>query len=184
MTMEFDNEKEVQLNKDLDVLEEDSVKKEADAKENSEAATKKEDSATPTSAIQTDLFGEPLNPEELATGKVKRPSANINADSIARMQASKKKKEAEKDKTGAKKTASKPISVKSNTPSADETFGTDYEIYYAGNHDRVPEADMKIDKIREYMEVSYPELSKDRTRWEVDRDKKYLIPMVLGAKKG
>lgn len=142
---------------------------------------------------QLDLMGNVIKSEELLA----KPKKKLSPLEAAKAMLDKKTKEAEAKATPAKKeqvakvaaakksgTVSAPPKIKKNIPDSKEKFGTDYEVYYARGRDQVPKNDMTVEQIREFMEVSYPEMSKERTSWSVDREKKYLFPDVSGAKKG
>ncbi|MES9681656.1 hypothetical protein ABWK22_01745 [Gottfriedia acidiceleris] len=61
---------------------------------------------------------------------------------------------------------------------------TTWNIAYAGNQYNPPENDMTLEQLREYLELDYPELSKERTLMEIDEDKKLIVPIVKGSKNG
>lgn len=63
------------------------------------------------------------------------------------------------------------------------TITPEWTIAYSAQQYHVPH-DMKIEEVREWMEVDYPELSKERTTWDIDESKRLLVPIVSGAKKG
>ncbi|MFE4029247.1 hypothetical protein ACFX4N_24120 [Priestia sp. YIM B13551] len=43
---------------------------------------------------------------------------------------------------------------------------------------------MTLEQVREWLELDYPELSKERTKLVVEEEKKLIVPIVSGAKKG
>lgn len=103
-----------------------------------------------------DLFGEPIEPIK----PVKLPPAKANNAS-----------------------APKP-KPKPSPPKPEEKFGPEYQYAYAGHVGNLPEEDMTLDRVREYLQVDFPELSKERTKMDVDKEKQLIVPLVLGAKKG
>lgn len=58
-----------------------------------------------------------------------------------------------------------------------------WEVAYAGNRYNPPH-EMTLDELRQYLELDYPEMSKERCRMDVEEDKKLIVPMITGAKKG
>lgn len=84
----------------------------------------------------------------------------------------------------------KSISVKEDPriPKEDEKFTKDFTVHYAGMVDKLPKSADKegltVEEIREFLQSMYPEMSKERTRFEVDRDEKRLIPIIGGGKNG
>jgi hypothetical protein len=111
---------------------------------------------------QFDLFGEITDPKAVATGKpqakkpVPKPAAPVAV-------------------------TSKPTQIK---PKEEKKVGVSYNVYYAGNTIQVPEDDMTLEELREFLQVDFPEFSKDRTELIVDHDKKEVRPIVKGSKKG
>jgi hypothetical protein len=72
----------------------------------------------------------------------------------------------------------------SATPKIHEKkYGTEYTVFFAGHEKRVP-AEMTQEEIRQYLEEDFPELSKDRTSFDVNEEKKHLYVRVSGGKKG
>lgn len=65
----------------------------------------------------------------------------------------------------------------------DVTITPEWTIAYSANQYHVPH-NMKVEEVRQWMEVDYPELSKERTTWDINEEKQLLVPIVLGAKKG
>ena len=59
-----------------------------------------------------------------------------------------------------------------------------WTVAYAAQQHNPPEDDMSLDALRQWLELDYPELSKERCRMEVDEEKKLVVPIVSGAKKG
>ncbi|MGL4819797.1 MAG: hypothetical protein ACRC5C_07440, partial [Bacilli bacterium] len=83
-----------------------------------------------------------------------------------------------------KKTAGKVGSLKDQKKAKGDTIIDEHwECAYAATRVRPPRK-MTIEELRQSLELDYPELSYDRTTWEVDTDKKILIPIVTGSKKG
>lgn len=66
-----------------------------------------------------------------------------------------------------------------------EEFDVDatWTVCYAG-HQINPSHPMKLEQMRESIEIDFPELSKSRTKWDVSEEKKIAVPIVLGAKMG
>lgn len=65
----------------------------------------------------------------------------------------------------------------------DTTITPEWTIAYSAQQYHVPH-DMKVEEVRQWLEVDYPELSKERTTWDIDESKHLLVPIVSGAKKG
>lgn len=61
---------------------------------------------------------------------------------------------------------------------------TTWNIAYAARQYNPPEDDMTLEQVRQWLEIDYPELSKERCRLEIDNEKKLIVPIVNGAKKG
>lgn len=59
-----------------------------------------------------------------------------------------------------------------------------WTIAYSAQQYNPPEDNMTIEAVREWLEIDYPELSKERCRIEISEDKKLIVPIVSGAKKG
>ena len=118
----------------------------------------------PEEIVDVDLFGVPIAPP---TKSVKLPPA-------------------------VKPTVAKPTTAKATPaakaepakPKEPEKFGIDYQYAYAGHVGNLPQEDMTLEDIRQFLQVDFPELSKERTRMEVDTETKYIIPIVKGTKSG
>lgn len=61
---------------------------------------------------------------------------------------------------------------------------TTWNIAYAAAQYNPPENDMTLEQVREWLELDYPELSKERCRMEIDEEKKLIVPIVSGSKNG
>lgn len=61
---------------------------------------------------------------------------------------------------------------------------TTWNIAYAAQQYNPPEDDMTLEQVREWLELDYPELSKERCRMEIDESKKLIVPIVKGSKNG
>lgn len=61
---------------------------------------------------------------------------------------------------------------------------TSFTVVYAGHKEAVPYDDMTLEEVRAFLEADYPELSKERAQLLLDEEKKYIIPVVKGAKNG
>ena len=66
----------------------------------------------------------------------------------------------------------------------EDKVDTEYTVYYAGHQVPVPESDMTLETLRSYLEMDFPELSKERTEMLIDKKEKQVVPVVKGAKKG
>lgn len=76
---------------------------------------------------------------------------------------------------------------KKNTKPVDKKnikVDTTWNIAYAAQQYNPPENDMTLEQVREWLELDYPELSKERCHMDVDADKKLIVPIVKGAKNG
>lgn len=80
----------------------------------------------------------------------------------------------------------KPKEVKKAKPKAKEEQKVDqeYMIYYAGHRVPVPQNNMTLESVRQFLEMDFPELSKARTEMTIDTKEKQIVPVVKGAKKG
>ncbi|WP_263117516.1 MoaD/ThiS family protein [Bacillus subtilis] len=97
------------------------------------------------------------------------------------------KKEKKNTKSNRSKTDKKALSQNIKTQKKKrESMKVDktWNIAYAANQYNPPEDDMTLDEVRQWLELDYPELSKERCRMEVNEEKKLIIPIVSGAKKG
>lgn len=90
----------------------------------------------------------------------------------------------EEPKKPAKKESKPKPAPKKVAPKLPEKYGTDFRVAYARYTEILPKEDMTLDEVREWMEVDFPELSKERTKMDVDVETKTIVPMVVGAKKG
>lgn len=101
-----------------------------------------------------------------------------------------KKEEAKKDeapvvpvkKEAKGKSKAKDTKKKTKSPMEHIVDGT-WEVAYAG-HRVNPPHEMKVEELRAWLELDYPELSKERCRMIVEEDKKLIVPVVSGAKNG
>jgi hypothetical protein len=69
-------------------------------------------------------------------------------------------------------------------PKEEKKYGTDYTVCYARYREVLPKEDMTLEDIREWLEADYPELSKERTKMDVDEKTKTIAPIPSNAKKG
>ena len=58
-----------------------------------------------------------------------------------------------------------------------------WEVAYAG-HRINPPHEMQVEELRAWLELDFPELSKERCRMIVEEKKKLIVPVVSGAKNG
>lgn len=89
-------------------------------------------------------------------------------------------KGADEKKADAKKNAKKPQKKKAE----DIVVDPSWTVAYAAQQYHPPHEGMKLEDLRAYLELDYPELSKERTKWEFDEDKKLVVPVISGAKMG
>jgi|GEM_PF-6743471 len=82
-----------------------------------------------------------------------------------------------------RKSKPKPKVNAEKPASKDEKYGTDWICLVYDQRIPVPEDDMTLDKIRHFLEMDYPQFSKDRTEMMVDKAQKYIIPNVAKAPK-
>lgn len=66
----------------------------------------------------------------------------------------------------------------------EEKVGTDYTVYYAGHKIPVPKDDMTLEELRQYLVCDFPEMSKKRATFDVDKEMKEIVPAVNGTKRG
>jgi len=78
----------------------------------------------------------------------------------------------------------KPSKKATKPKKEDKLYDTSWLIFYAGHRLTVPEDGLLLDQVRAYLELEFPELSKERTEMLTDEEKKHIIPVVKGAKKG
>jgi hypothetical protein len=140
----------------------------------------------------SDLFGTPSsgNPFETTT-PVEPPIVEIKADEKPKEEPPVVpiKKEAEKPAaktTGkGKKDPALSKNIKSQVQKRENMkVDTTWNIAYAAQQYNPPENDMTLEQVREWLEMDYPELSKERCRMEIDEDKKLIVPIVKGSKNG
>lgn len=95
----------------------------------------------------------------------------------------------ESAKTDNKKTADKPKTEKEDKSAkvagdyGKEVVDESWTIAYAG-HQESPPHEMTLEEMRQKIELDFPELSKVRTKWFLEKDRKLAIPVVSGAKMG
>lgn len=89
-----------------------------------------------------------------------------------------------KENKSASKPKAKAAPKKEVKPKEEVKYGPEFRIAYARHSENLPHEDMTLEEIRQYLEVDFPELSKERTKMDVDDKTKTIVPMVLGAKKG
>jgi len=155
MSLEFEKEQTQQTSIEFKQLESEEPKKEEAADLQKDDQNDTEDQAD----TQLDLFG----------------------DSIQEVQDNQNTQNAQGSKKPKKNNTS---SNKKKTTSKEEKFGVDYTVYYAGHTIQVPNDDMTLEEIRQYLEEEFPELSKERTEMTVNKEKKSITPIVKGSKKG
>lgn len=136
------------------------------------------------SASNDDPFGDSKNEDPFAFLPKEEPQKENNkvvsikptVDKTSSKKETKSSKKDEKAKTPAKPVAPKPV------PS-DQLVDATWTIAYAG-HQKNPDHEMKLEQMRENIELDFPELSKERTKWIVDQERKLAVPVVSGAKNG
>jgi hypothetical protein len=82
------------------------------------------------------------------------------------------------------KKAEKKEPVKKEKAAPETKVNSDFVVFYAGHKVNVPEDGMTIEQVRAFLESDFPELSKERTEMTIDKEKKEIVPVVKGAKKG
>lgn len=82
-----------------------------------------------------------------------------------------------------KKAPKKKVAAASK-PAPEVKVGTGFTVYYAGHRIPVPQEEMTLDAVRQYLESDFPELSKERTEMLMNKEKNEVVPVVKGAKKG
>lgn len=87
--------------------------------------------------------------------------------------------EVKKPAKGSKK---KPAGAK--TPPVEEKVDSEFIVCYAGHKIPVPHNDMTLEQVREILEKDFPEMTKQRAKLEVDKEKKQVIAFVHGGKHG
>jgi hypothetical protein len=155
MKMEFENENEQQQM----VFHHEPEDEQPEQTEAPDLDDIDDDIEVPEEDQQLDLFGEPAEPVSPS------PKAQSN---------SKPKKKNSKNK----------LPEWYQPPKPDEKVSTEFTVYYAGHRIPVPEDNMTLESLREFLEGDFPELSKERTEMTIDREKKQVVPIVKGAKKG
>lgn len=66
----------------------------------------------------------------------------------------------------------------------EEKVGTEYTVYYAGHKIPVPKDDMTLEELRQHLAYDFPEMSKKRASFDVDKEMKEIVPSVNGTKRG
>ncbi len=93
-----------------------------------------------------------------------------------------------KSKAAPAKPAVSKAKVDPNKPKENEKFDRSWKIYYAGMEDKLPKNaptdGLTLESIRQHLQKLYPEMSAERTTFQLDRDKKYIFPIISGGKKG
>jgi hypothetical protein len=82
------------------------------------------------------------------------------------------------------KKAEKKEPIKKEKAAPETKVNSDFVVFYAGHKVNVPEDNMTIEEVRAFLEMDFPELSKERTEMTIDKEKKEIVPVVKGAKKG
>lgn len=118
----------------------------------------------------------PVSNEE----KVDKDEAPVVQIKDEKKEKSKKGKGKSKPKDTALSKKIKEQKAKKENLKVDKTW----VVAYSAQQYNPPEDDMTLDSVREWLEIDYPELSKERCRMEVDETKKLIVPIVSGAKKG
>lgn len=154
---------------------------------------KKEDSATDINITEKDDgqfslfdFGTSVTTEEIATSIPKKEKSSTE----------KGKPKSEKASTKSATAPAKKVSTTSAKRKIDPatfTVNDKWTIHWAAQswqlHDFVdvtilPEEGLSLEKLRQAMESEFFELTKARTHWDVDEDKKRVFPDVYGTAKG
>jgi len=136
--------------------------------ESVEPATTNEEVAV-ADALEFDIFADTAATEE--------PVAPVKEDPVVPV----KEVVAKESKT--KKTAKK-ADKKPAVKDEDLEVSTEWTIAYAGQQMNPPHDKMKVEDVRQWLEVDFPELSKERCKWSIEKKKKLMVPIVSGAKKG
>jgi|GEM_PF-4046524 len=157
MNMEFEKEQE-QQNQNIQVYQTEPEDESQETKA-PDLDDIDDDIEVPEEDQQLDLFGD-IQP--VSTKKTEKSSSS--------------KKEKKETKAEIKKTTSKAKTI--------ETVGAEFTVYYAGHKIPVPKDNMTLEEVREFLEGDFPELSSERTEMTIDKDKKHIVPVVKGAKKG
>lgn len=85
--------------------------------------------------------------------------------------------------------ASEPAAPKANAPkrgaaTEPEVYDKDRIVAYAGHQHVITDRTLSLEQIRQMLERSYPELSKDRCEMTYDAKTGIVVPVVKGARKG
>lgn len=78
----------------------------------------------------------------------------------------------------------KPPNGKSKTAVEPEVYDKDRIVAYAGHQHVITDRTLSLEQIRQMLERSYPELSKDRCDMTYDPKTGIIVPVVKGARKG
>lgn len=78
----------------------------------------------------------------------------------------------------------KPAASAPKKAAPEQKVTNEFMIYYAGNQIPVLQDEMTLEEVRSFLESDFPELSKERTEMTVNMEKKEVVPVVKGAKKG
>lgn len=135
-----------------------------------------------------DLFGSAPAPVVPAPAK-EEAKEEIPVVQIKVPGAESKQTKASPTKTTTKKTTkkadpalSKNIKEQMKKKEERKVDGT-WEVAYAAQRLNPPH-EMTLEELRQYLELDWPELSKERCRMTVDEEKKLIVPIVSGAKNG
>jgi hypothetical protein len=81
-------------------------------------------------------------------------------------------------------TPSAAKSPKAGTSSEPTVYDRDRIVAYAGHQHVITDRTLSLEQIRQMLERSYPELSKDRCDMTYDANTGLIVPVVKGARTG
>lgn len=88
-------------------------------------------------------------------------------------------------RTAKAKVEAKPVEVTATAKATTAlTLDPTWNIAYAGHLIPVPEENMTVDRLHEFMEIDFPELAKRRSKAHLDKDDKLVTFAPNAAKKG
>ncbi|GAK41966.1 hypothetical protein TCA2_4458 [Paenibacillus sp. TCA20] len=83
-----------------------------------------------------------------------------------------------------KSKSSKPkVNATKPSPTDPVKYDTNWVCLVYDKRIPVPEDGLTLEKVRQYLEMEYPQFSKDRTEMMIDKEQKYIIPNVTKAPK-
>ena len=115
--------------------------------------------------------------EEIPVVQIKVPGVEVKQTKTSSAKTTAKKETKKTDPA-----LSKNIKEQMKKKEERKVDGT-WEVAYAAQRLNPPH-EMTLEELRQYLELDWPELSKERCRMTIDEEKKLIVPIVSGAKNG